>query len=211
MRRRVMDINLQETFAPKRLTEAEAIAVIERIKDPRMRTFGLEAYREINNKFQPSNTRLELGFLAPMTLLVRNVHAPFTGFGADFITSPPTPIRAAFPAISTNPDGSLNIEIKYSLPEPVRPPSPPPRDRSPPRLVTRRSRSRSPPARGRSSSPPASPPRRSQRRAKKPEPRRSESVARQLPPRSKTPRPARVASSSSSESEEKKSTFFGFW
>jgi len=205
-----MDINLQETFAPKRLTEAEAIAVIERIKDPRMRSFGLEAYREINNKFQPSNTRLELGFLAPMTLLVRNVHAPFTGFGADFITSPPTPIRAAFPAISTNPDGSLNIEIKYSLPEPVRPPSPP-RDRSPPRLVTQRSRSRSPPARGRSSSPPASPPRRSQRRAKKPEPRRSESVARQLPPRSKTPRPARVASSSSSESEEKKSTFFGFW
>lgn len=170
------------------------MAVMDRIKDERMKHFGLRVYREIHDKFQPDNTHIEIGFLYPMVLCVRNVQAPFTGFGAEFITSPPAPITAVFPKITSNTDGSLNIEIKYE----IRPATPPrARSMSPPRR-----RSPSPPPRRRSP-PPVSPPRRSKSRQK--------SVARPAPQRPRPQRVARRGSSSSSDNEEKKSTFFGFW
>jgi hypothetical protein len=224
--RRRMEYDFKQVTAVKPLTQDEALGVIDGCRDPLFKSFAREIYTHTYNTFQPQNTKLMIGFREASTrnpvFLINNASAPFNGFGAEAIVNPPAGIKVHFPTISTNVDGTLNIEIKYDLPpEPVlrkredrsasrsRSESPKPRrsSRYSPERTPRPSRLKQsssgseekPPARGRG--------------------RRSESVARELPPPPRASsksrgRPARrkQQDSSNGEEEEKKATgFFSFF
>ena len=226
--RRKMAYDFKEVTTVKPLNHNEVPMEIEQCRDPLFKPFASEIYTYTYNNFQPSNSKLMIGFKQAATrspiFLINNSNAPFNGFGAEAIVNPPRGIKVHFPTISTNIDGTLNIEIKYDLEDP------PPRPRSPPRLSPLRKRDDPSASRSHSSSPkrrrssrfsPERPPKTALKRSssgseeEKPSTgrgvRRSQSVARELrpPPRASSKsrgrgQPKKKKSSASEEEEEKK-------
>jgi len=221
--RRHMDYDIKEIISVKPLTHEQAIAHIGQCKDPVFGPFALAIYRELYNNFQTLNANLLIGFRQAATpnpvLMINNAKAPFNGLDVGGVMNPPAGIKANFPTITTNPDGTLNIEIKFDLikqhpPEPMR------------RRSRSRSKSASPPRRKISKYSPERPLKSGNNRSSsssedRPEPkgrgRRSQSVARELKPRQASSKsrgrsqPRKKKESSSEEEEEKPKGFFKLW
>ena len=237
LHKRRMELDFKEVHTVKPLSQQEALAVIEGCHDPVFGPFAKNIYTQVHNNFQPQNGKLLVGFRNAASrspvFVINCVLAPFNGFEVGAVMNPPVGIRANFPTISTNHDGTLNIEIKYDIIDTG------PRARSPPVLVksrddrsASRSHSHSPQRRKRSKFSPER-----TRRAPVKESssisdeekiasgrsRRSLSVAREMkppPPRASSksrgrslPRKKKRSSNSEEEQEEKKGGggLFGFW
>jgi hypothetical protein len=229
-----VDFDFKEVQTVKPLSQKAALAVIELCRDPVFKNFALDIYTKIYDNFQPRNAHLLIGFRQAATrspiFMIKNAQGPVNGFELGSIMSPPGGIKASFPTITTNIDGTLNIEIKYDLPDfaPPRAPSPPPVTtvRARDKASRSRSHSQSPPRKGRSKYSPERPLRTKDSSSSSGEGtkgrgrgiRRSASVARETKPpprgtsRSRGRSAGRKKKSSSSEAEEvKKPGLFTFW
>jgi hypothetical protein len=218
--RRQMEYDIKEIVSVKPISHEQAINRIEQCKDPVFRAFAQEIYTQIYNNFQPLNANLLVGFRQAATpnpvFMINNAKAPFNGFEVGAIMNPPVGIKANFPTIITNPDGTLNIEIKYDFFQTPHPPEPVrrPRSASPPRQkVSKYSPERPLKSRNNRSSSSSEDPKPSPTRG-----RRSQSVARETKPKARASSKSRgrsqtrkKKSSSEEEEEPKPKGFFKLW
>lgn len=228
---RRMELDFKEVRTVKPLSKQEALAVINGCSDPVFGPFAREIYTQVHNNFQPQNGKLLVGFRNAASkspvFLINCVQPPFNGVDVGAVMNPPVGIRANFPTINTNGDGTLNIEIKYDIIDTGI------RSRSPPVIISSRRDERSA-SRSHSRSPPRR--KRSPDRTRKPvvtasssisdeekiasgRSRRSLSVAREMPPPRASSKsrgrsvPKKKKKQSSSSEEEKKGGggLFSFW